>query len=165
MNSIEVKDIETSIEPKNECYICCEPGAPKSCCDCKNIFLHSKCQLKMVTELNDCTCRICKKDYKNIIVVKEKKQKLTQFGAKFFSISIINCIIIPSDIYFLNEIINGNDVSWLYTVFVYFFSTIFLFSFIYELYLNIMIYSYNCKIFIVNVKTLIELKKNYKYEY
>ena len=66
MNSIEVKDIETSIEPKNECYICCEPGAPKSCCDCKNIFLHSKCQLKMVTELNDCTCRICKKDYKNI---------------------------------------------------------------------------------------------------
>ncbi len=165
MNPIEINDIEISQESKNECYICCESGAPKSCCDCKNIYLHSQCQLKMVTELKDCKCRICKKNYKNIIVFKEKKHKLTKFGAKFFIVSTINCLIIPTDIYFINQIINGTEVNWLYSSFVYFFTTIFIFSFIFELYLNIMIYSYNYKIFIINVNTIIELKKNYKYEY
>lgn len=165
MDPITINNIDIIQEPKNECYICCEPNAPKSCCDCKNIYIHSKCQLKMVKELKDNKCRICKKDYKNIIILNEKKYKLTKFGSKFISISIVNCLVIPCDIYMLVMLINENNFSWVYYLFVYFFSTILLFSFITELYFNILIYSYNYKIFIENSSTLIELKKNYIYEY
>lgn len=165
MNPIKIKENNKSNESKNECYICYESGAPKSCCNCKNLYLHNKCQFKMVKELNDCKCRICKKNYKNIIVFKEKKQKLTKFGIKFFSLSIINCIIIPADIYFLTEIVNNYNSYWYYNIFVYFFSTIFVFSFVGEVYLNVLIYSYNHKIFILKTNTIINFKKNYKYTY
>ena len=51
-----------------ECYICSKNKAPLSPCNCKNMFIHEKCQLKTIEKLNSSKCWVCKTPYNNVSI-------------------------------------------------------------------------------------------------
>ena len=45
-------------ENLGECYICTLNDAPKSPCNCKNMFLHYECQKNIIMKKNN-KCSVC----------------------------------------------------------------------------------------------------------
>ena len=54
------------------CYVCMDESspAPRSQCECRNMFLHRKCHLQMLRHQRDATrCSICNSYYKNVLIL------------------------------------------------------------------------------------------------
>jgi hypothetical protein len=62
-----------------ECYICMETCDNLSSCDCKSMYIHRECQLVYMTKKDTKICSICKKPYRNIILVEKIKKYYTSF--------------------------------------------------------------------------------------
>ena len=54
-------------EIEKTCYLCFEECNDLSRCNCKNVYLHLKCQKEIIDRSNDYKCTICKKEYTNIV--------------------------------------------------------------------------------------------------
>ena len=55
-----------------ECYICVLDMAPLSPCNCKNMYLHYHCQIKLIHEKGQ-KCSVCLVDYNNVEVYTKVK--------------------------------------------------------------------------------------------
>ncbi len=55
-----------------ECYICTLESAPLSPCNCKNMYLHNNCQIKLMQEKGQ-KCSICLEEFNNIQVFTKVK--------------------------------------------------------------------------------------------
>ena len=56
-----------------------EPCDNLSSCDCKGMYIHRECQLVYMTKKDTKICSICKKPYRNIILVVKIKKYYTRF--------------------------------------------------------------------------------------
>ena len=111
-NSYNILDISNIIIKKDnnlhdnenyECYICFEKCEKKIICNCKNLFMHKKCQKKFIILSSQTVCPICKSNYKNIEYTEIIKYKLSNVGIDIivystlaitnFSISILFFIL------------------------------------------------------------------------
>lgn len=55
-----------------ECYICSLDSAPLSPCNCRNMYLHYHCQIKLIHEKGE-KCSVCLVDYNNVEVYTKVK--------------------------------------------------------------------------------------------
>ena len=55
-----------------ECYICALDSAPLSPCNCRNMYLHYHCQIKLIHEKGE-KCSVCLVDYNNVEVYTKVK--------------------------------------------------------------------------------------------
>ena len=55
-----------------ECYICALDSAPLSRCNCRNMYLHYHCQIKLIHEKGE-KCTVCLVDYNNVEVYTKVK--------------------------------------------------------------------------------------------
>ena len=75
-----------------ECYICALDSAPLSPCNCRNMYLHYHCQIKLIHEKGE-KCSVCLVDYNNVEVYTKVKycysrQTKTTFGMIFIDVGI-----------------------------------------------------------------------------
>lgn len=63
---------------ENTCYVCYEECQKVSACECKNIYLHDNCQLKIIKSLNSTECTVCKHEYKNVQII--DKHRYTRYN-------------------------------------------------------------------------------------
>ena len=75
-----------------ECYICSKNKAPLSPCNCKNMFIHEKCQLKTIEKLNSSKCSVCKTPYNNVNI-----NTVTETNISFMG-RVIVCVATASSI-------------------------------------------------------------------
>ena len=69
-----------NINVYGECYICSLENAPLSPCNCKNMFIHEKCQIKSIRRLKNLNCTVCKGEYTNIKVRTIKRTRFTRIS-------------------------------------------------------------------------------------
>ena len=84
-------NIENTIKTKEiyECYVCFEQCPKKLICNCKNLFMHKKCQKKFIILSSQTKCPICKIDYKNVECIEKVKYKLSNLGIDLIFYSIL----------------------------------------------------------------------------
>jgi hypothetical protein len=69
-----------------ECYICTLDSAPFSPCNCKNMYLHYKCQIKLIHEKGE-KCSVCLENFNNVDVYTKVKYVYSwQTKSAFFMI-------------------------------------------------------------------------------
>lgn len=75
-----------------ECYICALDSAPLSPCNCRNMYLHYHCQIKLIHEKGE-KCSVCLEEFNNVDVYTKVKyvyswQTKTAFGMIFLDVGI-----------------------------------------------------------------------------
>ena len=55
-----------------ECYICTLESAQLSPCNCKNMYLHYQCQIKLIHEKGE-KCSVCLEDFNNVEIFTKVK--------------------------------------------------------------------------------------------
>jgi len=55
-----------------ECYICALDSAPLSPCNCRNMYLHYHCQIKLIHEKGE-KCSVCLEEFNNVDVYTKVK--------------------------------------------------------------------------------------------
>ena len=73
-----------------ECYICALDSAPLSPCNCRNMYLHYHCQIKLIHEKGE-KCSVCLEEFNNVYVFTKVKycyswQTKTAFGMIFIEL-------------------------------------------------------------------------------
>jgi len=99
---------------KGDCYICTLETNELSKCKCKNMFLHLKCQLKLVDVKKDTRCSICLEEYSNLNVIIVKKKKLSYKSKILLLFIIIEIIVFGGLIFELSVLLNivDNDTDY-----------------------------------------------------
>lgn len=86
----------------NECYICFENCNEKSSCDCKELYVHKKCQLNYIIKNKTENCPVCNKNYNNL----SKKEIITNYYTTEFYFLIV--------LYIILFLVNSLSIYYLY---------------------------------------------------
>ena len=85
-------------ENLGECYICTLNDAPKSPCNCKNMFLHYECQKNIIMKKNN-KCSVCLSEFNNVNVTIKNKKKISNATKIFIFLANLNMILFTVGIY------------------------------------------------------------------
>lgn len=89
-----------------ECYICALDSAPLSPCNCRNMYLHYQCQIKLIHEKGE-KCSVCLVEFNNVDVYTKVKYVYSWQTKSAFIMIIIDV---------------GIGVMGLYEIYLYSFS-------------------------------------------
>lgn len=94
-----------------ECYICTLEFAPLSPCNCKNMYLHYNCQIKLIHE-NDDKCSVCLEKFNNVEVITKVKYYYSFQTKITFYMLFFNFLLTGTAIYefFLYFYLNKNNI-------------------------------------------------------
>lgn len=109
-----------------ECYICAENNAPLSRCDCKNMYIHNNCLIKLI-ENKGSKCSVCLKEYNNITVITIEKKRISRKGKIIFFLVFLNINILIISIYelFVYIYVDSSDFVLTLTIIFFIFSIMF----------------------------------------
>ena len=107
-----------------ECYICTENNAPLSRCDCKNMYIHNNCLIKLI-ENKGSKCSVCLKEYNNVTVIIIEKKKLSGKGKMIYFLVFLNLNGLILSIYelFVYIYVDSSDLILTLTI-IFFISSI-----------------------------------------
>ena len=81
-----------------ECYICTLDSAPLSPCNCRNMYLHYQCQIKLIHEKGE-KCSICLEEFNNVNVYTKVKYYYSWRLKSVFFIVILNVGMLGVGVY------------------------------------------------------------------
>ena len=92
-----------------ECYICALDSAPLSPCNCRNMYLHYHCQIKLIHEKGE-KCSVCLVDYNNVEVYTKVKYVYSRQTKSAFIMIILDLGIGVAGLYeiYLFSFANGH---------------------------------------------------------
>ena len=145
--------INVDLNPENECFICSFEDAPLSACNCKTLYLHTECQLKLMNKMNTSQCSICRSDYKNIKYVTKKSYTISSHGKHLLILLSIDFLCVGI-FFYITYVFNNH---FFYKISIVFFTFI--------LFLSTSIIYTRCKLGYANNLTFIDVKKKIDIEF
>ena len=133
---------------ENTCYVCYEECQKLSACECKYIYLHDNCQLKIIKSLNSTVCTVCKHEYKNVHQI--DKHRYTRYNKNCWYMIMLVFLSFMLSLISITEIVVGTYLIMNYDskIFVIFYVILLLMSCSFLLF--------------IKIKTIIFLKNVYR---
>jgi hypothetical protein len=110
---IEMVDSASTRNVSGQCYVCFEENAPKSCCSCKDRYLHPTCMLELVARNGKETCDVCLAPHLNLKM--NATRRVSTRGMRLLSMVMLYppllCLTILRADGWLSQIINQSDTN------------------------------------------------------